>query len=213
MNLLNLIVIVTKNNIFSLAFSTGPHLLTPAKYSKTTNTNTNGFTYKRNIHGFFFPKSTVYERLNTLLPNPLPALAFKQVRTSRKADSSKPKFSNIQDIYRRKKRLQENASSPVVSSKFIQPRVEKYKYPSYSESIVTIPTKRLINAVPPTIKVGQNIILNPEISTERPNYIATSTSTSVSMSYSTVLDSAKITTVLNSDHFLLTNRNKIKSQT
>lgn len=110
---------------------------------------------------------------------------------------------NAKDSTKRKtQRLLKNSNSRIVNSRFVRPQKKYYRFVSPSQFIVTLP--QITTPSPP--KSPKTVVT----STDRPDdrLVSTSTSTSVSMSYTTVLDSAKITTVLNSNHFLLTSRKK-----
>lgn len=147
-----------------------------------------------------FSAAKFLNEMNSLLPNnslsytsPSASATFFQTVPSQNSNSN---YQNEiwsvnlnRDVARRKKRLQNNASSPVVNSRFIRPQSKSYYRPLVHRTF------------DPSTEVKPPV-------TENPNDILTSTSmsTSVSMSYTTVSDSSKVTTILNSDHFLLSRR-------
>lgn len=150
------------------------------------------------------------------MPSTSPASAYSQIRTFRKGNNQENPVRDQElpasgrDGKRKLLRIQKNATSGAVRSRFIRPKRKYYRSASASQQVVTLPPTTLTlphystSESPITTAEPEGVTLSPEF------FTSTSTSTSVSMSYTTVLDSARITTVLNSDHFLLTNRKENK---
>lgn len=191
-----------------MASSTGKQLLTPTTRTQTNHINIHELTHKNDGKGSYYSESVILERIKSLLPENLPAQASPQIRTSWQADNSKTILVKPQESLRRKKRLQKNASSVAVKSRFIQPSVKESSIVP-SQRIATFPTTTATTESSLAQLLFGVTTEKPKLTTQysfEPS-TSTSTSTSVSMSYTTVLDSSKITTVLNSDHFLLSRRN------
>ncbi|KAF2366122.1 hypothetical protein FHG87_003117 [Trinorchestia longiramus] len=184
---------------------TSPEPTTNPAHNKSNYGNTNAL----GIRTLSNPSSQILQRITQLLPAAFSASSSPQIRASRMAGSSS-KHTELKSS-NKKEKPNFNTWWNVFLDKIARDKMANTM--DSTEKFRPVPSLQFLRNLPPTTTVTPAVSVSPNLCSEEttvtPEPLAsTSTSTSVSMSYTTVLDKAKVTTVLNTNHFLLSKKNR-----